>query len=189
MKQQFLIPYRTMVSAVRAAAMAVAKQDHAALITGICVEIEGEKISMVATDGYRLFSQVLPTLEGNYPNYKQIIPEKFKYEIKVDRDTLLGALVSVPGRQQDGYSVVMAGQDGQLNLKGQNKSNLFVAVSIPADGNLDVTLNSVHLTHALKALPVGDVLIRSNEPKKAILIVSAIENSGAPETLLVPIRS
>ncbi|BER91258.1 DNA polymerase III subunit beta [Atrimonas thermophila] len=121
---------------------------------------EGE-IKVALGDGDILFESGELTLfsrliEGEFPEYKQVIPDNFVVTVLVDRDVLLEALERV--------SVVVSGEIGVVDFELSDKSLVLSCVSqdwgvakeeIPAviDGQgIKIAFNVKYLTDALRVI-------------------------------------
>ena len=99
------------------------------------VEIKGDKNQIsFFTDNINLTSRVI---DGNFPDYRQIMPKKFKTEVTIAREELLNALK---------LSNIFSDKFNQVNLKILPKDKIFEINS----QNQDVGQNSISLEATLE---------------------------------------
>ncbi len=90
----------------------------------ICGQAESEKISVGIMDGQIIFSagSVILTsrlIEGQFPNYQQLLPDEFKHEIKMDRDELQEAVSRISLMAQKNAPLRMKFTSGELTISAQ----------------------------------------------------------------------
>lgn len=128
---------------------------------------------------------------GAFPNFRQIIPETFKHDVRLERDAFLGAVerASIMASDRDGKAIRLSFSDGELHLWARTSELGEVDEHLPVDyagDPIEITFNARYLDEALKALDGDTVTLRLNGPVQAALI------SGADplyQSLLMPIRS
>jgi len=110
-------------------------------------------------DSIYLVSKVV---EGNYPNYRQVIPQGTDLHIKINRENLLqnirrAALVA----SEKNNSVKMTISNGQLELSSQSAEvgESSVSVAVDYEGpDVTVAFNPVFLMDPLKSLTLDEVI-------------------------------
>ena len=128
-------------------------------------------------------------IEGTFPNYRQLIPESYPNQVKVDRDALLEAvdrasLVAedhIPVRLQlssDGLDLSVTRQD----VGGEAE---HIAASYSGD-EMEIAFNSRYLNDGLSVVEGDDVLLDLMDPLKP----GVLRGSGSEEFLylLMPVR-
>ncbi|MEW5817362.1 MAG: DNA polymerase III subunit beta [Spirochaetota bacterium] len=141
-------------------------------------------ISMAVTDKSIFFqfnNQKLSSnlIEGQFPNYKRVIPEKQEYQITVNRELLLEALkrVSLLVEQKSRRVYVSAGND-TLTLKaeeseiGQAQEEIACSYQGP---DTNIAMNYLYLLEPVRVMEEGEICIKFSEPNKAITILSEPE--------------
>ena len=202
----FLVPRTAFLAIAKVAAQIAAHEYGTSTLSNVCLEVRDDSVTVVATDGYRLLRQKLPTLarDTSYPNTAQIMSTAFKGWITVDRDSLIGALAAVPGVPRESHAVTLTAKPGLLTLMGERLGpkgepgadrptlqglSVSIPCAIPTDGEAAVKVNTVYLTQSLKSLPPGTVTLFHNGPTSALAIAQGEADSGIPAaTLLMPIR-
>lgn len=104
---------------------------------------------------------VSKTVEGNYPNYRQVIPKATEYRIKVERELLLGCVrrASLVASEKS-TSVRMRLSDSLLELTassaeyGESHESIGVAYEGP---EIEVAFNPGYLMDPLKALAHDEI--------------------------------
>jgi DNA polymerase-3 subunit beta len=130
-------------------------------------------------------------INGAFPNFKQIIPESFKYEIRLDRDAFLSSVerASIMASDRDGKAVRLSFSEGELHLWARTSELGEVDEHLPCDyagEAVDITFNARYLDDALKALDGDTVTLRLNGSVQAALISGS---DDLYQSLLMPIRS
>ncbi len=107
-------------------------------------------------------------LEGQYPNYRQLIPKQFSHQMTVDRRLLLGALERIS---------VLADQKNNIVKMSLNDSNQELTLSVDAQDvgsgretmpaqisgdSLEVAFNVKYLVDGLKAIATSEVQMQLN---------------------------
>jgi DNA polymerase-3 subunit beta len=108
------------------------------------------------------------TLEGQYPAYRQLIPDRFQRQISVDRKQLLQALELVSVLADRKNSVVKFSLDAEANklsLSADAQDIGSGTESLDADisgDSIDVAFNVKYLMESLKNLQASQVQIQLN---------------------------
>jgi DNA polymerase-3 subunit beta len=103
------------------------------------------------------------TLEGQYPNYQQLIPQQFEREVILERRKLVSALerIAVLADQKNNlvkFSINTETQKLLLSVEAADVGSGKEALDIQANGSsIDVAFNVKYLLDGLKAI-VGDQL-------------------------------
>ncbi|GAB4151584.1 MAG: DNA polymerase III subunit beta [Cyanobacteria bacterium J069] len=116
-------------------------------------------------DNQRLTSRLL---EGQYPNYRQLIPRQFSRQMTVERKGLIGALerISVLADKKNNivkFSLDAAGQEVVISVDapdvGSGRESLPAQIS---GDSLDIAFNVRYLLEGLKALTTSEVQMQCN---------------------------
>jgi DNA polymerase III subunit beta len=131
-------------------------------------------------------------IEGNYPRYQEVIPDKSPITIKVDRHEFLGKIRAASLLSDQTYEVklIVSSEENNLKIKAQSsrigefKSSISAEV---AGGDVEISFNGRFLSDALTNISGADVGLYLTDADKAVLI----KQSEQPEYLyvLMPIRS
>ena len=125
-------------------------------------------------------------LEGNYPNYQQVLV-KPAHQATVNRAQLLAAVQRV-GIIADDLLLSLAA--GELTLKGTNRAKELPAKAqevLPAqhETRARIRLNCDYLADALAAVNLEEVVLRYTDGLSAVVVASP---DGHWQTLIMPMR-
>ncbi|MCU0528842.1 MAG: DNA polymerase III subunit beta [Cyanobium sp. Prado107] len=134
-----------------------------------------EPLSLFCERGQVVFlwaDQVLTSrsLDGTYPNYRQLIPESFSRTISVDRRALVAALERVAVLADQHNNVVKLSTEaggGQLQVQAdaQDVGRGSEAVAAEIEGEpVQIAFNVRYLLDGLKAMGSDQVLLQCNAP-------------------------
>lgn len=130
----------------------------------VAVQFDQGQVVFEWTD-QRLTSRLL---EGQYPNYRQLLPRQFARQVTVERRLFLGALERI---------AVLADQKNNIVKVSLNSSNQELALSVDAQDvgsgreafpaqvsgeDLDIAFNVKYLMEGLKVLTTSEVQLQLN---------------------------
>jgi len=107
-------------------------------------------------------------LEGQYPNYRQLIPKQFTHQMTVDRRLLLGALERISVLADQKNNIVKLSLDGSnqeltLSVDAQDVGSGRETMPAQISGDsLDVAFNVKYLVDGLKAIVTSEVQMQLN---------------------------
>ncbi len=113
-------------------------------------------------------------IEGQYPNYRQLIPQQFVWQVTVERQLLLGALerIAVLAAQKNNIVKIKVDPDPQhiaLSAEapqfGSGEESLPAQISNSADDALkplEIAFNVKYLMEGLKAMVSSEVQLQFN---------------------------
>ncbi len=111
-------------------------------------------------------------IEGDYPDYRRVIPTDYTKSVHVDSDCLIAALEAC-GVVSDGKarsaSLTSAGENLLVTALG-SQGELSYSIPCGGDSDLIVSVNATYLLQALKALG-GEVFIKYDTGSKPLLII------------------
>jgi len=152
-----------------------------------------EPLSLFCDRGQVVFlwaDQVLTSrsLDGTYPNYRQLIPEGFNRTISTDRRALVSALERIAVLADQHNNVVKLSADpglGQLLIQADaqdvGSGSEAVAAEITGEG-VQIAFNVRYLLDGLKAMAADKVLLKCNAPTTPAILTPV---DGAQFTYLV----
>ena len=124
--------------------------------------------------GQRLTTRLL---EGQYPNYRQLVPKQFERQITIDRKLLSSALerIAVLADQKNNIVKLSLDPDQQtvaISVEAQEvgSGREVVAAQITGDA-LDIAFNVRYLLDGLKALETNEVQMQCNTATSPSVIV------------------
>lgn len=115
----------------------------------------------------RLVSRLL---EGQYPNYRQLIPRQFERQMTLERRLFLGALERIAVLADQKNSVVKLSLDAEqqelaLSVDAQDVGSGREVIPAQISGEtVDVAFNVKYLMDGLKALNTSEVQMQLNTP-------------------------
>jgi DNA polymerase-3 subunit beta len=159
-----------------------------------------EPVSLFCDRGQVVFlwsDQVLTSrsLDGSYPNYRQLIPASFSRQLQVDRRALVAALERVAVLADQHNNVVKISSDplaGQLLISadaqdvGSGSESLAAVVSGEA---IQIAFNVRYLLDGLKAIAAEQVELHCNAPTTPVILVPVGEPGFTYLVMPVQIRS
>ncbi|MBN2441653.1 MAG: DNA polymerase III subunit beta, partial [Spirochaetales bacterium] len=119
-------------------------------------------------------------IEGQFPNYRKVIPENQKYEIIIDKHKLHDALKRVSLLvEQKSRRIYLTASMNKIVLNSE-ESEIGIAreeIECVYDGpEISIALNYIYLSDPLKEMKSNEVSIRFTETNKAISIFSIPES-------------
>lgn len=115
-------------------------------------------------------------LEGQYPNYRQLIPRQFSRQMTVERRLFLGALerIAVLADQKNNVvklSLDMEQQEVALSVDAQDVGNGREVIPAQVSGeSLDVAFNVKYLMDGLKALNTSEIQMQLNSATTPVVL-------------------
>lgn len=107
-------------------------------------------------------------LEGQYPNYRQLIPQQFERQLTLDRKQLIASLERIAVMADQRNNIVklsIHGQSQALNLSVEAQEVGSGLETLPAQitgEDLEIAFNVRYLLEGLKALPSSEIQIQCN---------------------------
>ena len=135
------------------------------------------------------------TIEGNYPDYAQIIPKSAKTEVVVARGALVQAIKSTSLFSKTGLfdvHLVIDPEKGTLVSSASDSVRGANSMEVPVRGDgqkNEITLNFRYLLDGLNAMPSEEVKIKIIDGANPCLITPATEAPNEKYLYIVmPIR-
>ena len=136
---------------------------------------------------------VAKALNGEFPDYKKIIPTNFAKEIKLDRAEFTSSLRRAAAISQattdSGVSLTLKFSKGSLKLHSRNTEGEEATVeqdSEYSDEPLDISFNPVYLSDVMRVLDTETVLLQIREADSGVRIVGV--GSTSEEYIVMPLR-
>jgi DNA polymerase-3 subunit beta len=151
----------------------------------IGVAVQQNRIVFVA--GRTILSSRL--IEGQFPNYRQLLPESFDHELRVASAELTDVVRRISLLAQRNAPLRLAFSQGELTVSAQTPDVGEARESLPVgfEGEpLEIGFNPEFLRAGLEAIEEGDVLFKLISPLRPGLIEAA-DGSGF-QYLIMPIR-
>jgi DNA polymerase-3 subunit beta len=131
-------------------------------------------------------------IEGDFPNYEQLIPSGYPNRLTVAREALLDALdrVQIVGQSRDNAAVRMSmGAEGlELTMSAQDVGNAQEALDAKFEGTeLTVAFNPLFLRDGVEAVETTEVALETIDPLKPATLHPV--DGGEFLYLLMPVRT
>jgi len=235
------LPSAPLRETINRVASAASRDEARPVLTGILIKIEGEELTMVATDSYRLAvkrtqldvnaepievnvparalrelarlgedgeqtvkvnltrNQALFELggvkltsrliDGQFPNYRQLLPDSFEHEVKLDRDELLDVVRRVAQVAQRNAALRLAFSPGELVVSAETPDLGDAREALPAsfEGEpIEIGFNPEFVRDGLESLDSEQLVLKLISPLRPGLIEPA--DSDDFSYLVMPIR-
>src|SRR5947209_1389960 len=128
-------------------------------------------------------------IDGQFPNYRQLLPESFEHELRVAGGELTDVVRRISLLAQKNAPLRLAFGSGELTVSAQTPDVGEARESLPVafQGEpLEIGFNPEFLRDGLEAIEEGDLLLKLISPLRPGLIESA-DGSGF-HYLIMPIR-
>lgn len=133
---------------------------------------------------------VLNILEGEFINYKDILPKDYKTKITLDREAFMNCIerASLLAREEKNNSVRLEIEDGKITIKSSSEEgNIKEVMPIAKDGNsLEIGLNSKYIMDVLKVIDDEEITIMFNDSLSPCVIKD--DKEAKYEYLILPVR-
>lgn len=135
-------------------------------------------------------------LEGQYPNYRQLLPRSFGNQINLDRKGFVGALerIAVLADQKNHIVKCSINQENQeiyLSVEaadvGSGRESLSAQIS--SDEPPEIAFNVKYLLEGLKVMGASDISIKLNDPMKPVVVMPLGEVKMTYLVMPVQLRS
>ena len=130
------------------------------------------------------------TIDGTYPNYRQLIPGSFKHNITIDRRGMASALERVAVLADQHNSVVkLSIRDGQLTIRAeiQDVGSGAETLAVDSTTDADAAFNVRYLLDGLKVLPTTQVRLSMNT-STAPAILAPVDGDTLQTYLIMPVQ-
>ena len=162
----------------------------------INIRTENESIKLFYDKGQVVFissNQIITTrtLEGSYPNYRQLIPDTFSKFFKFERNSLINSLerIAVLADQQSSVVKISISDDkfASISADAQDIGNANELLPVVFDGDhIDIAFNVRYLLEGLKVITSDNVLLKCNLPTTPAVLVP--EDNSSFTYLVMPVQ-
>lgn len=131
-------------------------------------------------------------LEGQYPNYRQLIPRQFERQLTIDRKHLIAALerIGVLADQRNNIvklSIISSEQALALSVEAQEVGSGREEMTAQVTGDsLDIAFNVRYLLEGLRALPSDEVQLQCNSATSPAILTPV--SSSQMTYLVMPVQ-
>ncbi|WP_186480254.1 DNA polymerase III subunit beta [Synechococcus sp. NOUM97013] len=133
------------------------------------------------------------TLEGTYPNYRQLIPESFTRTLQLDRRAFVASLERIAVLADQHNNVVRIGTDpakGLVQISADAQDVGSGSESLPADIDgepVQIAFNVRYVLDGLKAMDADRICLQCNAPTTPAILSPADDGSGLTY-LVMPVQ-
>jgi len=130
------------------------------------------------------------TIDGTYPNYRQLIPADFKHNITIDRRGVIASLERVAVLADQHNSVVkLTVRDRQLTIRAeiQNVGSGAETLAVDSATDADAAFNVRYLLDGLKVLPTTEVMLCMNSATTPV-VLSPVDGDTLQTYLIMPVE-
>jgi DNA polymerase-3 subunit beta len=237
------LPAAPLAETIERVARAASRDEVRPILTGVLVSAEGNRLTMVATDSYRLavkhaeldtavaeaieanvparalrelariIAQESPEsvsislarnqavfragpvvlssrlIEGQFPSWRQLIPESFEHEVRVPRADVLDIARRISQLAQRNAPLRLAFEEGQLTLAAETPEvgDASEATPAPYQGEpLEIAFNPQFLVEGLESVDADELAIKLSSPLRPGLLQAAGREDFS--YLVMPIR-
>ena len=127
-------------------------------------------------------------IDGQFPNYKQLLPETFDHEVRIDRGALMATTRRVSLLAQKNAPIRMGFGENRLTMKAltQDVGQAEESLDLEFSGEpFEIGFNPAYLIEGIDAIDDESVLMRFTSPLRPGLISGA---AGDFVYLIMPIR-
>jgi DNA polymerase III subunit beta len=237
------LPATPLARSIERVARAASRDEVRPILTGVLVHAEGEILTMVATDSYRLsvehtrleraldqpveanvparavrelariVSQEAPDevaislarnqavfqagpvvlssrlIEGQFPSWRQLIPESFEHEVRLPREELLEIARRISQLAQRNAPLRFAFAEGELTVAAETPEvgDASEAMPAPYSGEaLEIAFNPQFLIEGLESVGAEELTVKLSSPLRPGLLQPADDEDF--RYLVMPIR-
>ena len=129
-------------------------------------------------------------MEGKFPNYRQLLPENYEHELRVDGTELLATVRRVSLLAQRNAPLRLAFREGELEVSARTPDVGEARETIPVafhGETLEIGFNPEFLRDGLESAGSDDLVLKLISPLRPGLIQSGSDADGFIY-LVMPIR-
>jgi DNA polymerase-3 subunit beta len=169
-------------------------------LSRIVSDVETEEISVVAHENQVVFGAGRVTLssrmiEGQFPNYRQLLPESFEHEIRVARSELASVVRRISLMAQRNAPLRLKFEAGSATISAQTPDVGEASEALPLNYGgepLEIGFNPQFLLDGLEGVESDELLLKLISALRPGLIEAAADGEGDEEGkflyLIMPVR-
>jgi DNA polymerase III subunit beta len=163
-------------------------------------ETGAETIAIVSRENQVVFGVERVTLssrliDGQFPNYRQLVPETYEHEIRLSRDELLTVVRRISLMAQRTAPLRLRFEQGQVTLSAQTPDVGEASESLPVNyqgDELEIGFNPQFLQDGLESVESDELQLKLITPLRPGLIETVANGDGASVGsflyLIMPVR-
>jgi len=162
----------------------------------VTTQIKEEAIKLFYDKGQVVFissNQIITTrtLEGQYPNYSQLIPDSFSKVFRFERNLLINSLerIAVLADQQSSVVKININDDNfaSISADAQDIGNAKELLPVSFNGDqIDIAFNVRYLLEGLRVISSENILLKCNLPTTPAILVP--DDDSAFTYLVMPVQ-
>lgn len=195
LSQGIVLPKKALIELCRlleSGEISISFSDAAGIVKAESSKLKARSSKLEDTLDFSAFSLFMGLLQGEFPDYRKVIPSsQGSLTIKIDRTNLLNTLKRISTLSTDRYKIVkLSIGNGEAIISvvnpdlGEAKENLEIDYQGP---NLEMGFNAFYLLEALNSISSAQVSIELKDEISATLI-KAWEGRDHQLNLIMPIR-
>jgi DNA polymerase-3 subunit beta len=162
----------------------------------VVAETQPEAVAIVTRDNQVVFVSGRVTLssrliDGQFPNYRQLLPESYEHEVVIDKSELLGVVRRVSLMAQRNAPLRLRFEQGAVTLSAQTPDVGEASESVPVNYQgevLEIGFNPQFLQDGLESVGADEVRLRLISPLRPGLIEGAGQDEDEFLYLIMPVR-
>jgi DNA polymerase III subunit beta len=127
-------------------------------------------------------------IDGQFPNYKQLLPEAFEHEVTLPRNELLDIVRRVGVVVQRTSPIQLRFQEGELTVFARTQDVGEAKESLPAQFSgeaMQIGFNAEFLREGIESISADELRLKLISPLRPAVIEGGVED---PTYLIMPIR-
>jgi DNA polymerase-3 subunit beta len=127
-------------------------------------------------------------IDGQFPNYRQLLPEQFEHELLLPRDEVLEVVRRVSLMAQRNSPLRLRFAEGELTISAQTQDVGEARESLPVAFTgepLEIGFNAEFLRDGVESIEADELTLKLISPLRPAVLDGA---EGDPTYLLMPIR-
>jgi DNA polymerase-3 subunit beta len=169
-------------------------------LSRIVADVGNEQISMVAHENQVVFGLGRVTLssrmiDGQFPNYQQLLPESYEHEVRVARSELAAVVRRISLMAQRNAPLRLKFETGSATISAQTPDVGEASESLPLNYSgdvLEIGFNPQFLLDGLEGVEADELVLKLISALRPGLIESATDGEGDVEGkflyLIMPVR-
>ena len=166
-------------------------------LSRIAGETGAESVKVAARDNQVVFGVERMTLssrliDGQFPNYRQLLPDAYEHELRVSREELAAVVRRISILAQRTAPLRMRFDNGQVTLSAQTPDVGEASETIPVsyDGEqLEIGFNPQFLQDGLDSVQSDDLVVKLISPlRPGLLEAAGDDGEGRFLYLIMPVR-
>jgi DNA polymerase III subunit beta len=166
-------------------------------LSRVASETAADTIKIATHDNQILFGVERMTLtsrliDGQFPNYRQLVPESYEHELRVSRDELLSVVRRISILAQRTAPLRLRFEGGELTLSAQTPDVGEASETVPVNyegDELEIGFNPQFLQDGLDSVHSDELVIKLISPlRPGLLEAAGDDGEGTFLYLIMPVR-